>query len=264
MPLKETYVRDIDDFFIKPTAAQKEFFEIHWGKHFIISRICLYLHLSLPDKPKDLAKLNFYNFFKKSIIGASEDFGYKRHIINNHNYILPAMRLEYEEIISKSIALMESTKYNPPKEIYNIINHLASLWFYFVNNFNYPHTLLYMKLNLSFIKVIGEANFYYASLIEQKMRDTIQQRESFRLNRARVEQSAKKEEKKTYTYELFYRSNMIKKGIKLHTAAKIIRNEFLIKQDSGVIPKDVKPPSVDTIKIYLKENDDILKIFNIK
>jgi hypothetical protein len=257
-------VRDIEDFFIEPTATQIEFFNVHRGKHFIISRTFLYLHLCLPDEMKNLAKPNFYDFFRKNIIGAPEEFSHKRHILIDHSYILPAMRQSFENIINKSISLMASNNYNPPKEIINIINHLASLWFYFIYNYNYPPSLLDMKLYHSFIKVIAEAYLYYGSLTEQNVRDSAQRRESFRLKRAIIEQTAKKEERKTFTYELFYRSRLLKKGIKLHTAAKFIRDDFLNNQNSGVIPKDIKAPSIDTIKTYLRENDDILKWFTIK
>jgi hypothetical protein len=150
----------------------------------------LYLHLSLPDKIHQLNKINFYNFFRKSLIGAEKDIGSQRHVLGNYSYCLPSMRPDYEKVILESLSSMESKNYNHPEEIDKIINHLAALWFYYDNNYNNPATVLDMKLDIALIRLIGGANKIYGSLIQKR------ERESKRLERAKIEQRAKKEERK--------------------------------------------------------------------
>lgn len=248
------------DPFTKPgdSEVQEELFKIYRKKRFIISKMFLYLHLSLPDKIHQLHEINFYNFFRKSLIGAEEDFGSQHHILGNYSYCLPSMPPDYEKIILESLLSMESKNYNHPEEIDKIINHLAALWFYYDNNYNNPPTVLDMKLDIALIKVIGGAKKIYGSLIQKR------ERESKRLERAKIEQGAKKDERKNIVYELFYRSQQIKKGMRLNTVAKIIREEFIACQTAGIIPKSIKPPSIDSIKTYLKEDIKIHNIFQEK
>lgn len=50
--------------------------------------------------------------------------------------------------------------------------------------------------------------------------------------------------------------------MRLNTVAKIIREEFIACQKAGIIQKSIKPPSIDSIKTYLKEDENICKIFD--
>jgi hypothetical protein len=68
---------------------------------------------------------------------------------------------------------------------------------------------------------------------------------------------AKSDEKKDWVYDIYYRHQMIQRGLKLNAVARTIQKRFVELQEKEIIPQLVKRPSTDQIKRYLMADDKI-------
>jgi len=162
------------------------------------------------------------------------------------SFLKPHLLERYKKDVPLELTeLLFSEEYKPPTDtdIRPILMHLKALWVnYSLAN---PLTLNNLRLDLSLIKLIGTARELISTLEQKGKRDLARLRESKSKVRDKVDK------KKTYVFEIYYKSQKIMDGMKLNGVAKAIDEVFRERKLQGQIPKNIKPPSTDQIKRYL-------------
>jgi len=182
-----------------------------------------------------------------------------------------------KEDLENEMDMLLSLEFIPPQDWRNIANLLQFLITYFGSNIYFPSIEMRLDLSLcKLMKAIGELSVIAGA----------NGAELARVKKSTSALKSRVEEKKTYVYEIYYRSNEINEGMNLHTVATIIRDEFIKKQEEGTIPKYLphpnrimgknmypckktikkpfRPPKITMIKEYLFENEKIRKDFKKK
>jgi hypothetical protein len=166
-----------------------------------------------------------------------------------------------KESYSGAILAMVPLDFVPPGNM-GILTLLWALWHYHNETFNYPPTLVDMRLDLSLIKLIR------ASSLMKKHFEQIGTRELGRIKQSIKKVAAISEEKKTYVIEIYHRDRQIKSGMKLNKVIRIIKKHFEEIQGKGTefagigkIPMGIKSPSPDQIKRYLVTEGIVNKDF---
>ena len=126
-----------------------------------------------------------------------------------------------KESYSGAILAMMPLDFVPPGNM-TILTLLWALWNYHNETFNYPPTLVDMRLDLSLIKLIRDSSL-------MKMRfEQGGTRELGRIKQSIKKVAAKSEEKKTYAIEIYHRDKQIRSGMKLNTVIRIIKKHLYL------------------------------------
>lgn len=157
---------------------------------------------------------------------------------NKSSYSKPSVSDPVSECILPTLKLILSENYRWPKDPDDLYDHLFSL-FYFTSMM-----LLFREINILILLKIDYVmmRLSYAAMAYILFFDTIGKRQ-YRVEKGKAEKQKVKAERMQPVIEAYYRID--KDGLTNHKIASTIR-EFLGKNRTS-------PPSVDTIKRYLKE-----------
>lgn len=178
-----------------------------------------------------------------------------REELAEYTFLTPDVQDKFPDIINS----MSSLDYKSPSDEVDILYHLGALKYFYKKDVNIPLTIVDMRIDLSFYKLLVNS---YQCCDNYKRSGT---RELERISKSIKLLSEKVDKKKTILLEIYHRSQLIKTGMKLNAVINIIKKLFKKSQKEGIeleglgkIPVKLECPSNDQIKRYLN-SEGVLK-----
>ncbi|MGO9620727.1 MAG: hypothetical protein ACLPT6_04910 [Desulfobaccales bacterium] len=202
-----------------------------------------------------LAAFQFFKFGGyERFINAVEEIkttwirNYSYEELAEHTFLTPDVKDNFPDIIK----LMSSLNYSPPSHEVDILYHLGALKYYYKKDINIHPTIVDMRIDLSFCKLLAKG--YQCCETYKKLGI----RELERIDKSIKSLGEKVNRKKGIVLEIYHRSQLIKPGMKLNAVINIIKKSFKKAQEEGTeleglgkIPVKLECPSNDQIKRYL-------------
>ncbi|MCK9375435.1 MAG: hypothetical protein M0P73_04715 [Syntrophobacterales bacterium] len=167
--------------------------------------------------------------------------------------VFVGLKMFNEDQKTKIIKLLLSLDYTPPQDWREIVNHLVFLRFYYSADFEYYHPVIEAYFDVSLCKlmaVIGSLSVIMKLDVN----------EIKRVKKLRESLKKQMDDRMTCVSQIF-NTDIVRPGMKMHTVAIAIRKEFIERQKRGIINNVVKPPSVSSIKEYIKQDDILMTHF---
>ncbi len=205
-----------------------------------------------------------YNEFEK-LIGETHEFsqGNTQSVFNKIDSVLQEMTSDetvfvgikkfQEDQKTKIINLLLSLDYTPPQDWREIVDHLVLLRFYYSSDFEYYHPIVEAYFDVSLCKIMAATGSLSVIL-------RLDAKEIRRIKNMRESLKKQTDGKTTLVSEIF-NTDIIRPGMKMHSVAIAIRKEFIGRQKREIINNDIKPPSVSSIKEYIKQDDALMRHF---
>ena len=205
-----------------------------------------------------------YSDFEK-MIGETFEFyqGNTQSVFKKIDYVLQEMtpgervfvgiKKYREDQKAKIINMLLSIDYSPPQDWREIIDHLLLLKFYYSSDFEYYHPIIEAYFDISLCKLMAAIGSLSVIL-------RLDANEIRRVKNLRKSLKKQMDDRMTHASQIFY-TDIIRPGMKMHTVAIAISKEFILRQKRGIINNDIKPPSVSSIKEYIKRDDVLMTHF---
>lgn len=205
--------------------------------------------LGRPDHSEELFKATEYSSFISfygDLLKAIDPNSPISRPFDDPTNITPEQAAELEASKQMALKAMQRVDYEPPSDPDDKLIHLKAMWEIYRSSLPYPPTIKDLFFDLSFTKLIADVHREIAVKITQAERDLT------RTKKIAASKGKSRDEAKTPVYEAFYKLNF-NKGTKLNRVVTDIFHEL------GKIL--ISPPSVLTIRRYLKDDPEIMRLF---
>jgi hypothetical protein len=127
------------------------------------------------------------------------------------------------------------------------------LRFYYSADFEYYHPIIEAYFDISLCKLMAAIG----SLSVVMRLDTNEIR---RVKNLRESLKKQMDNRMTCVSQIF-NTDIIRPGMKMHKVATAIRKEFIERKQRGLLDNDIKPPSISSIKEYIKQDRVLMAHF---